>query len=155
MSRKSKLTEELIPIIKSEISEGNYVSVVCQAHGINRTSFYDWKNRGEKGKSGIYRDFYEAIEEATAKAEQKYVGVIKDAANSGVWTAAAWWLERRYPDRWGKREKVDVTSGGKQINTLDLKNLSNDELAILEKILGGTTGKSPDAGAASGGEVQA
>lgn len=152
---KCKLTDNLIKIVEKEISDGNYITTVCQAHGINRTTFYEWKRRGEKASSGIYRDFYEAVNRAEAESEKKYVGVIKDAANTGTWTAAAWWLERRYPDRWGKREKVDVTSGGKPIQPLDLKNLSNEELAILEKILGGTVGKPPDAGANSGGEVPA
>jgi hypothetical protein len=25
-------------------------------------------------------------------------------------------LERRYPDRWGKRDKMDLTSGGKPLS---------------------------------------
>lgn len=155
MSRKLKLTPELLAAIEQEIGDGNYVTTVCQAHGINRTSFYDWKNRGEKASSGLFRDFYEAVERATAKSEQKYVEVIKNAANDGTWTAAAWWLERRYPDRWGKREKVDVTSGGKPIQPLDLKNLTDDELEILEKIIGGSGSKPADAGSDTGGEGEA
>jgi hypothetical protein len=23
------------------------------------------------------------------------------------WTAAAWWLERKFPDDWGRRERID------------------------------------------------
>jgi hypothetical protein len=31
------------------------------------------------------------------------VGLILQAARSGTWSAAAWLLERRWPERWGRR----------------------------------------------------
>ena len=31
---------------------------------------------------------------------------IKDAAQNGDWRAAAWMLERRYPEKWGRRRPV-------------------------------------------------
>jgi len=134
---KLKLTQELLEQIAHDVGEGNYITTVCQAYGISKFTYYDWRKKGKAGRSGLFKAFYDATEAAVAQAEQHYVGVIKDAANSGTWTAAAWWLERRYPERWGKRDKVDVTSGGKPLQTLDLKNLSNDELTILEKAISG------------------
>lgn len=108
MSRKLRISEDLIEKIAKYISEGNYVEVACAASGIGKTTYYRWFDIGEKSKSGIYREFRNAIKKAEADAETKYTGVIKDAANTGQWTAAAWWLERRYPERWGKREKLQV-----------------------------------------------
>jgi hypothetical protein len=37
------------------------------------------------------------------------VGQIAKAANDGTWQAAAWWLERRRPDDYSRRDRVDVT----------------------------------------------
>lgn len=150
-----KLTPELIGKIARDVGEGNYINTVCQAYGISKTTYYDWRKKGQAGRSKLHKEFYEATEKAVALSEQRYVGVIKDAARDGTWTAAAWWLERRYPERWGKRDKVDVTSGGKPLQTLDLKSLSDEEINILEKVIGGSAGNSPNTGGNTGGESQA
>jgi len=150
-----KLNEQLLETVKKWITEGNYVTTACQSVGISKATFYNWMGKGEKATGGLFRKFYEAVQEATAKAEQKYVGVITDAANKGTWYAAAWWLERRYPDRWGRRERLDVTSGGKPIGLVDVKKLTDDELETLEKILGGKTIAAPQPDGNTGGESQA
>jgi hypothetical protein len=147
---KLKLKPELIETIEKNISEGNYVNIVCQAVGIHKASYYSWYHKGENGR-GIFKEFHDAIDRATAKAEQTYIGVIRDAANKGTWYAAAWWLERRFPERWGKREQVDVTSGGKPLQTIDLTKLSDVELETIEKVISGT-GATPQLERNSGGE---
>jgi Transposase len=37
------------------------------------------------------------------------VGQVAKAAAEGTWTAAAWWLERRKHQDYGRRERVDMT----------------------------------------------
>ena len=59
-------------------------------------------DRGEEAKSGAYRDFYLAVEQARAEAESIQVVRVSQAANNGSWQAAAWLLERRHPERWAK-----------------------------------------------------
>ena len=50
-----------------------------------------------------------AIERAEGEAEAAYTKLVADAAmNPKNWTAAAWWLERRHPDDYGRRERLDV-----------------------------------------------
>ena len=114
---KLKLTDDLIEKICGIIAEGNYFKTATLAVGISETTFYRWKERGERAKSGIYRKFWESVKRAEAEAEQKYLGVIKDAANDGTWQAAAWYLERKHFDKWGKKEKHEVT--GKDGGPLD------------------------------------
>jgi len=114
------LTERIAKLI----AEGNYVEVACSAVGIGKTTYYRWLQHGEQAQSGVYRDFWNAIKKAEAEAETKYTGVIRDAANEGNWTAAAWWLERRYPDRWGKRDKMELT--GKDGGAVTLKVVYED-----------------------------
>ncbi len=58
------------------------------------------------------------------------------AAQKGNWTAAAWLLERKYPDEFGRREKQEVKISG-EIKTReepDLSKLTPFELDELERI---------------------
>jgi hypothetical protein len=52
-------------------------------------------------------DFRYACEAAEARAMDIFMGVIRDAAQSN-WFAAAWMLERRYPERFSRYRQVKV-----------------------------------------------
>jgi hypothetical protein len=54
-------------------------------------------------------DFLEAIKKAEVEGEAALVGIIRNAAEK-TWPPAAWLLERRHPDRWGKKIKSEVTA---------------------------------------------
>jgi hypothetical protein len=62
-----------------------------------------------------------AIEKAEGEAEATYTKIVADAAVKN-WTAAAWWLERRRPDDFARRERVEMT--GKDGGPIDTRNLS-------------------------------
>lgn len=47
-----------------------------------------------------------AIEKAEGEAEASHTA--KVSADKS-WQASAWWLERRHPDDYGRRDRVDVT----------------------------------------------
>lgn len=101
VSRSTRLTPELADRIANLISTGNYATVVCGLVGIGESTFYRWLARGEKAKSGLYREFWEKVKKAEAAREAKWV---KDIEGDPSWQSKAWLLERRYPDRWGRRE---------------------------------------------------
>ena len=61
----------------------------------------------------IYSDFRDAVEKARAEAEAQKLKAIHIAATDGTWQAAAWWLERSFPDRWGRRERIEVDTTAK------------------------------------------
>jgi hypothetical protein len=54
-------------------------------------------------------EFCEAVKKAEAEAEAAAVVQIKAAASSGTWQAAAWFLERKFKDRWARTDKVEGT----------------------------------------------
>jgi hypothetical protein len=62
---------------------------------------------GEQDADGRtpFQDFHSVIKKALSRGETNYVNVIKKAAESGTWQAAAWMLERKFPDRWGRQER--------------------------------------------------
>lgn len=100
MPRKTKLTKELQDRITSVIAAGNYLEVAYRLAGVSHETFYRWLRLGEQGRRP-YSEFYEAVKKAEAAAEAKRILVIQKASEEN-WQAAAWYLERRYPERWGR-----------------------------------------------------
>ena len=111
MARPTKLTPERQTLIIKALREGNYIEAACAYAGIGKTTFYEWMERGQNATRGRYAEFANAVEKARAEAEMRNVQVIQKAALD-TWQASAWWLERSFPDRWGRRVQHVEHSGG-------------------------------------------
>lgn len=87
------------------IGEGNYVETAAKLAGLSKQVVYNWIKRGHAGESP-FDAFVDALEKAEARAEAHLVRLQRKAAEAGpqYWPAAATQLERRHPDRWGKRQ---------------------------------------------------
>jgi hypothetical protein len=81
-----------------------------------RSTFYEWMN--------TKNEFSDAVKKAEGQAAVGWLAKIEKAANEGEWQAAAWKLERRYPQSYGR--KVTEMRG-----SLDLSDKTDEE---LEKI---------------------
>jgi len=64
------------------------------------------------GDETPYVEFVDAVERARAGAEVQAVALIRNAALAGDWRAASWYLERSYPDRWGRSQVQHVGPSG-------------------------------------------
>src|SRR5262249_28454299 len=100
LGRPSKFTPEREGRLLDALRAGNTRSAACQYAGISDETFARWLAR--------YVDFVEAVKSAAPPAEVPMVARIAHAAQDGTWQAAAWWLERRRPDDYGRRDRVDV-----------------------------------------------
>jgi hypothetical protein len=100
---KSTLTPELADRLVALIKAGNYITVAVRACGISRALLYQWLARGESlaESDAAYAELRERVENAKAEGEARNVASIANAARDN-WLAAAWLLERQYPDRWGR-----------------------------------------------------
>ena len=107
MSRPTKLTPDVHKKIVNLIKAGNYNDVAAQAVGITESTFYDWMKKGEDGYSEIYTEFSKAVKEAGAFSEAHYLELIRKAAQETSWQAAAWVLERKHKDKWGRAVTVE------------------------------------------------
>ena len=111
MARPTKLTKEVQERILQAVSAGNYLDTAAQYAGIDASTMRRWVVKGEAPNAPEpYRSFCTALKSARATAEVRSVALIQSAATNGTWQAAAWYLERSYPDRWG-RTRVEVTGG--------------------------------------------
>lgn len=111
MARPTKLTPERQELIIKALREGNYIEAACGYAGVGTSTFYEWMERGRTASRGVYAEFADAVEKARAEAEMRNVQVIQRASKD-TWQASAWWLERSFPDRWGRRVQDVKHSGG-------------------------------------------
>lgn len=143
-----KLTKELIEKISRAVRNGAYVETAVAYCGISKDTFYRWlRMAANDNEKGLYKSLSYAIERAWAEAEMKDVEAITRAvegfpdqlavdengkviidakgypvvAQYGLppnWKAAAWRLERKFPDRWGRRSKVDLEANSQSIEVV-------------------------------------
>lgn len=101
--RQSVFTPEIADKLVTMLKAGNYVHVATRACGITRQTFDRWLQRGlsDEPRDAAFRELRERVEQARAEAEVRAVTQIATAARDS-WQAAAWLLERQYPDRWGR-----------------------------------------------------
>ena len=139
MARPTKLTPAVLERIVQAVKAGLTYEVAAQAAGVDRATFYRWKARGEHDQHGPYRDLCDVLKKAEAEAEAHMLGIIRDAAPT-QWQAAAWFLERRYPERYGRRDRTTVELHTDYQRVADSFELDTDRLiAIAEGIARGGT----------------
>lgn len=80
---------------------------------VDPSTVENWVAWGKEGKQP-YAEFFRQREKAIADWERKRHFAMDDAGPQ--WTREAWRLERRLPDEYGKRERVDVNHGGQDGN---------------------------------------
>jgi transposase len=101
--RPSKLTPDAIAQLEQLVRAGTTIDVAAAAVGVNRATIYRWLAAGEKARKGTHtRELRDRVERARAESESVLVARIGQAAAKGSWQAAAWLLERRWPERWMK-----------------------------------------------------
>jgi len=107
--RKTKLTPDVQDRIVQAVRGGNYIQVAARYAGIGEVTFYEWLKKGETDvEGGIYRNFLKAIKDAEALAEIEAVAQVRLASREN-WAAGMTWLERKFPQRWGRHERTEHT----------------------------------------------
>jgi hypothetical protein len=102
--RKLKLTDDLGARILQTLALGATHRTACRSVGIAKSSFYAWLLKGERSESTLFRDFLDAVRQVEAQREMEALATIYQAA-AHDWRAAAWYLSRRYPERWGHSKR--------------------------------------------------
>jgi transposase len=103
--RPTKLTMELQNKLCELLKWGNYIETACAYCQVSKTTLYEWMKLGNREEEGIHRDFLNAVHSAMAEAEMRDVQNIFNAAKTD-WKASAWRLERKFPKKWGRQERL-------------------------------------------------
>lgn len=108
------------------IARGNYHQTACFVTGVPHNTFIDWGKKAKEGRQP-YALLFELVREAEYIAESRYMAIIERAAIED-WRAAAWYLERRHPERW---DRARMGNGPALFNKSDPR-LSSKGAAQLE-----------------------
>lgn len=90
MKKDSEILAKIVELVSTGVSYRNAALAV----GIGKTTLARWKKEDE--------DFRNSLKKAEAQAHARAVKSISDQWDKS-WQSAAWWLERRYPERYAKR----------------------------------------------------
>ena len=101
----AKFNKKTIEIILKARKSGLNQKECAEVAGINEATLYKWLNKGKKAKRGKYRDFYNDFQMAKNKNKLFHLKKIHEAE---AWTASAWYLERVYPEEFGRKDRVDL-----------------------------------------------
>ena len=128
-----EIEERLVKLILA----GNYAEVAARACGISSPTFYAWLSRGGQGEEP-FANLVRAIEKATAEAEARDFMLVGKHAEKH-WQAAAWRLERKLPQRYGRKDSLEVTGDEQKPLALvaarvDLGRLSDAERAEFMRL---------------------
>lgn len=119
--RPTLLTDELEQRIVNVVKSGAYLDDAAAYAGIARSTLFQWLATGKQADTKHAngheltdheqrcRAFMDAVETARAEAGLRNLALIQTAAQEGAWQAAAWYLERTNPKKWGRHDTVELT----------------------------------------------
>ena len=146
LGRPTKLTEEVQEKILGAVRAGIWLDQAAALAGIAASSLYLWADKGQRAlelaevenraltpSEAVYADFSESLKKARAEAEARNITLVQQAASAGTWQAAAWFLERSFPNRWGRKDRMEVTGkdGGAMEVTVTAADLEAKVIALI------------------------
>lgn len=132
--RRVRLTDEVHERIVAAVRNGCTYETAARCAGIAVSTFRGWMAKGSRDVDGPYAQFADAVQIAEAEAHEKMSTALMAHAQ-GDYRAAVEFLKRRDPGGWGERKMVHVSDDPLPSVTLELSNLSDEELENLDDLL--------------------
>lgn len=133
--RPPKLDPVKVDRMLSAMRTGIAMDTAARFAGIPRQTLFDWLARGRAARATpVYREFVEQVEEAIAQFEVLALARITKAGDE-QWQADAWRLERKFPEKYGRRTRIDGQVTMQATPWLDLSKLSSEERSTLASLL--------------------
>lgn len=99
MGRPSKFTPEIAAAILRAVGAGLAYPQAAALAGVCERTLYNWLEAGDAGQEPL-ATFLQDLKSTEAKAELESLAAVK--AGGPGWQSRAWYLERKYPERWGR-----------------------------------------------------
>jgi hypothetical protein len=111
MARPTKLEPKTLKRLVDAIKLGATYPIACKYANISYETFCAWRRKADEEESGLFVEFAEAIALAEGTAGVTALRKIQQASREGTWQASAWFLERRYPDQYGRTVQTQEHTG--------------------------------------------
>lgn len=146
MARHNAFTTERTNHIIKALRAGNYLHTAASMAGVHRATVYRWLNEGRDAEfrldagEKLSKDdqaklqFYLDVDTARAEARAAALRVITNAATTGQWQAAAWFLERTAPQDFGRFQRTEIS--GPNDGPVEVQVSSQDLESLVQQILG-------------------
>lgn len=96
---------EVLAEFFAAVEAGNYIETAAELAGISYDSVHRWLKRGEQGEDP-FAAFSKTVKRLTRRAEALAVKRVMAAGEDPrFWAASMTYLERRHPERWGRRNE--------------------------------------------------
>jgi transposase len=118
--RPTKRTPETVKKLCDAIRLGASYGDACGYAGIDHDTFTRWRQD--------FPEFAAEVKEAEGSGRVQLIAKIQKAANDGNWQAAAWMLERRDPQNYGRTMRTQVKMAA-QVVVVPALASSSDEWA--------------------------
>jgi hypothetical protein len=118
MGRKTKLQDDIQHRLISAIEKGLTIVDACEYAGISEKTYYNWLNKNtdeikDEEERKKFVQFLQDIKKAQSECQMYCLDfIMKDKS----WQSKAWLLERRFPDRWAKKDMTINENNEKVIN---------------------------------------
>lgn len=103
--RPTDCTPEVTEKVCEVLSKGGYRVIAAKYAGIDYATLKRWLARGAKGEEPFCA-FCAAVKKAEVDAEHALTEMVFEAGKIS-WQAAMALNERRHPERWARRDRVD------------------------------------------------
>jgi len=137
IGRPTRLTPRLAKALVKLIAQTGRIEPAARRCGIPPSTVTDWIARGQgrhptRAADHPFVEFAAAVEKALGKFECDQLAGIQAAAAAKPenWTARAWSLERWAPDRYGRRNRVDVAG---MVTLVEVRALLEGVVNLIER----------------------
>lgn len=128
MGRPTKRTPETVAALLGGLRKGYPKVTAAAVAGIGYSTLNTWENSNE--------EFREAVKSAELEGKARLLDKVRE---SDTWQSAAWMLERRWPEEFAQRSKVDMTVDLQSEARKAAAEMGLDEVEVLreaETVLG-------------------
>ncbi len=119
-----KFNDERKNIILKARENGLNICDCAILANVDESTLHRWLKKGKTAKSGKYRQFYLDFKYSEVKNKLYHLKKIQDDKS---WQSSAWYVERKYPEEYGRKDSFNVQADVKTQQEINLSEKFDDD----------------------------